>query len=135
MLVVESLQARYLFTNFSCSVSGCNLGCRWHLSADREKEVRFECLRCGKVSPIEGVKSIQPRCARCGSGTGVLGDIGQGTASSRRQRDYGSATKPGDPTRFECLRCGEVTTVRKITVQSRCPHCGAKDGVIVEGEA
>ena len=105
------------------------------MSADRDREVRFECLRCGKISPIERVNFVQPRCARCGSGTGVLGDIGQGTRASRSERGYvaGAGTAA---TRFECLRCGEITSVHEaVAPRPACHHCGSKAGVIVEGPA
>jgi DNA-directed RNA polymerase subunit RPC12/RpoP len=105
------------------------------VSSDRDKEVRFECLRCGKISPIERVKFMQPRCGRCGSGTGVLGDIGQGTKSSRSERNYSSDRATAD-TRFECLRCGEITTIKEIVAPHPiCLHCGSKAGVMVEEKA
>jgi Zn finger protein HypA/HybF involved in hydrogenase expression len=106
------------------------------VSSDRDKEVRFECLRCGKISPIERVKFMQPRCGRCGSGTGVLGDIGQGTPTSRGARGYGAGGKGKTDTWFECLRCGEITTIGGIIApRPNCLHCGSKAGVVVEGRS
>jgi Zn finger protein HypA/HybF involved in hydrogenase expression len=107
-----------------------------NVSADRDKEIRFECLRCGKISPMERAETVQPKCGRCGSGTGVVGDIGQGTRAARQQRRDGRA--PGSANmdiRFECLRCGEVTTTpRVVTARPQCLHCGSRDGVLVSGE-
>jgi transcription elongation factor Elf1 len=104
------------------------------MSADRDKETRFECLRCGKVSPIERVESVQPKCGRCGSGTGVVGDIGQGSRASRQQRGYGSEPRGAD-TQFECLRCGEITAIQRVvTALPQCLHCGSRDGVVIAGE-
>lgn len=103
------------------------------MSADRDKEVRFECLRCGKISPIERVKFTQPRCGRCGSGTGILGDIGQGTRAARVDR---AGARGAMDTRFECLRCGEITSVKDaIAPRPACQHCGSKAGVVVEGDS
>jgi Zn finger protein HypA/HybF involved in hydrogenase expression len=101
---------------------------------DRSGDVRFECLRCGKVSQIERIEALQPRCAKCGSGTGVLGDIGQGSVQDRLRRE-GVTRDPGyDNVNFECLRCGTVTLVRKMAVvRPGCVHCGARDGVVVNG--
>lgn len=79
---------------------------------------------------------MEPRCGRCGSGTGVLGDIGQGTRASRGERGYGSGAKGEPDTRFECLRCGEVTTIKEMVApRPHCQHCGSKAGVVVEGKA
>jgi DNA-directed RNA polymerase subunit RPC12/RpoP len=96
--------------------------------------VRFECLRCGKVSRIERKEAVQPRCSNCGSGTGVLGDMGQGTAADRLRRASGSARPGHDGVNFECLRCGTVTLVREMeAAQPACLHCGSRDGVMVDG--
>jgi transcription elongation factor Elf1 len=95
--------------------------------------VRFECLRCGRASDVEPIQTVQPRCGACGGRTGVLGDIGQGTLTSRLRRNFriGSA-HAGDIT-FECLTCGETTRVEKVYVlQPKCLHCGAESGLLVE---
>ena len=94
-------------------------------------EVRFECLRCGQVSRIE-LQGARPHCERCGSGTGVLGDIGQGTAKERADRRSGARASPGEDFNFECLRCGAITEVAQSeTTRPACSHCGSKSGVIV----
>jgi transcription elongation factor Elf1 len=94
--------------------------------------VRFECLRCGKVSRIERVEAVAPRCSSCGSGTGVLGDIGQGTLEERLRRRSAPAS-PHDDVNFECLRCGTLTLVRRMEANRPvCLHCGSKDGVVVD---
>lgn len=78
---------------------------------------------------------MEPRCARCGSGTGVLGDIGQGSREDRLRRKSPEAAAPDDDINFECLSCGEVTHVRRLKVmRPGCPHCGSRDGVVVNGE-
>ena len=101
---------------------------------DRSGEVRFECLRCGKVSRIERLEALQPRCSQCGSGTGVLGDIGQGTLEERLRRRSAPGGTDHDDINFECLRCGTVTLVRKMEVaRPGCTHCGSRDGVVVNG--
>lgn len=100
---------------------------------DSSGNVRFECLRCGKVSRIERVKTVAPRCSSCGSGTGVLGDIGQGTVEERLRRRNAPPERITDDVDFECLRCGTVTLVRKMeAVRPACLHCGSKDGVLVD---
>ncbi len=79
------------------------------------------------------METVQPECAKCGSRTGVLGDIGQGTRLARQLRSA-AAKRPDDDVQFECLRCGEVTQVRKMRVlRPGCQHCGSKDGVVVDG--
>jgi Zn finger protein HypA/HybF involved in hydrogenase expression len=105
------------------------------VSADRDKEIRFECLRCGKVSPVERIRSVQPKCARCGSGTGVLGDVGQGTAAARARRGIRNDRNEARDSQFECLRCGEVTVVENVVMRPNCQYCGSRDGVVVEGDA
>ena len=100
---------------------------------DRSGEARFECLRCGRVSRIERIEALQPRCSKCGSGTGVLGDIGQGSVQDRLRRQNAPQAAQDD-VNFECLRCGTVTLVRKMEiVRPGCVHCGSKDGVVVNG--
>ena len=95
--------------------------------------MRFECLRCGKVSRIERVESFQPRCSSCGAGTGVLGDIGQGTVEERLRRRNAVPGQDHDDVNFECLRCGTVTLVRKMeAARPACLHCGSRDGVVVD---
>jgi Zn finger protein HypA/HybF involved in hydrogenase expression len=97
-------------------------------------DVRFECLRCGQVSRIERAEAIQPRCSNCGSGTGVLGDIGQGTVNDRLRRMNAPPRSGQDDVNFECLRCGTVTLVKRMeAVRPACLHCGSKDGVVVDG--
>jgi len=101
---------------------------------DGSEDARFECLRCGKVSRIERFKALQPRCSQCGSGTGVLGDIGQGTLEERLRRRSAPADAGHDDVNFECLRCGTVTLVRNMeVVRPGCAHCGSRDGVMVNG--
>ena len=101
---------------------------------DRSGEVRFECLRCGKVSRVERIEALQPRCSQCGSGTGVLGDIGQGTVEDRLRRRNAPRSADYDNVNFDCLRCGTVTLVRKMeVVRPGCVHCGSRDGVVVNG--
>ena len=95
--------------------------------------MRFECLRCGKVSRVDRMEAVQPRCSSCGSGSGVLGDIGQGTAADRMRRAGTPAHSGHDDVSFECLRCGTVTLVGKMQVmQPACIHCGSRDGVVVD---
>ena len=99
---------------------------------EQSGDVRFECLRCGKVSRIERVQSVAPRCSNCGSGTGVLGDIGQGTLEDRLRRRSERSGPVNDDVNFECLRCGTVTLVKNMeAVRPACLHCGSKDGVVV----
>ena len=97
-------------------------------------EVRFECLKCGKVSRIERVEGIQPRCSSCGAGTGVVGDIGQGTFQDRLRRMSAERAEAGGDVSFECLRCGTVTRVPRVEViRPGCAHCGSGDGVVLDG--
>jgi Zn finger protein HypA/HybF involved in hydrogenase expression len=101
---------------------------------ERSGEVRFECLRCGKVSRIERMEPVQPRCSKCGSGTGVLGDIGQGSLEDRLRRRNSPHAAGHDDVNFECLRCGTVTLVRKMEEgRPACIHCHSRDGVVVNG--
>ena len=103
---------------------------------DSGGEIRFECLRCGKASKVEKIDTIRPRCGKCGSRTGVLGDIGQGTLTSRLRRNFSIGAGHADDIDFECLSCGETTKVEKVTVlQPKCLHCGAVSGLLVEGGA
>lgn len=98
-----------------------------------EGDVRFECLRCGEISPVERLETIRPRCARCGGATGVLGDIGQGTLTARLRRNFHIGADPAGDTKFECLTCGETTTLERIRVlQPKCLKCGAVSGLLVE---
>jgi transcription elongation factor Elf1 len=100
---------------------------------DRSGDVRFECLRCGNVSRIERSEAVQARCSSCGSGTGVLGDIGQGTIEERLRRRRSPSGPVHDDVNFECLRCGTVTLLKEMQVaQPACTHCGSKDGVVVD---
>lgn len=104
------------------------------MGVDGGSGMRFECLRCGKESRVEGVGAIQPRCASCGSGTGVLGDIGQGTRQAREGRRR-SGAQNNDDVNFECLRCGVVTPVKQMEVaRPACAHCGSRDGVVVNAD-
>jgi Zn finger protein HypA/HybF involved in hydrogenase expression len=117
-----------------CSVVKIGNASKAGPGVDRSGEVRFECLRCGKVSRIERLEALQPRCSQCGSGTGVLGDIGQGTLEERLRRRSGPGGAHHDDINFECLRCGTVTLVRKMeVVRPGCVHCGSGDGVVVNG--
>jgi len=101
---------------------------------DSGSEIRFECLRCGKASKVEQLHTVRPRCGKCGSATGVLGDIGQGTLTSRLRRNFNLGADPAGDVDFECLACGETTKLEKVTVlQPRCLHCGAVSGLLVEG--
>ena len=103
------------------------------VGVDRSGDVRFECLRCGSVSRIERMEAVRPRCSGCGSGTGVLGDIGQGSVRDRMRRANASPQAGYDNVNFECLRCGTVTHVKGMeVVQPACLHCGSKDGVVVD---
>jgi hypothetical protein len=96
-------------------------------------EVRFECLRCGKASKVERIQTVQPRCAACGGRTGVLGDIGQGTLTSRLRRNFSIGTEHDSDITFECLGCGETSRVEKVYVlRPGCLHCGAVSGLLVE---
>jgi Zn finger protein HypA/HybF involved in hydrogenase expression len=98
-------------------------------------EARFECLRCGKASKVERIQTLRPQCGKCGSRTGVLGDIGQGTLTSRLRRSFNIGGDYAGDVPFECLSCGETTTVEKIDVlQPRCLHCGAVSGLLVESD-
>ena len=104
------------------------------MALDDGGEVRFECLRCGKASSVEKLQTIQPRCGKCGARTGVLGDIGQGSLTARLRRNFRIGADYDGDINFECLECGETTTVEKITVlRPRCLHCGAVSGLLVEG--
>jgi Zn finger protein HypA/HybF involved in hydrogenase expression len=97
-------------------------------------EIRFECLRCGRVSRVEPIEALRPRCSKCGSGTGVLGDIGQGTLEERLRRRNAPRGADEKDINFECLSCGTVTLVRKMeAARPGCVHCGSKDGVVVSG--
>jgi Zn finger protein HypA/HybF involved in hydrogenase expression len=101
---------------------------------DFSGEMRFECLRCGKASEVEKLRTIRPRCGKCGSSTGILGDIGQGTLTSRLRRNFHIGVDHADDIDFECLSCGETTKVEKVLVlQPKCLHCGAISGLLVEG--
>jgi Zn finger protein HypA/HybF involved in hydrogenase expression len=92
--------------------------------------IQFECLRCGRVSHVE-LESVDPSCSRCGSGTGVLGDIGQGTPEERLRRRAG-AEGGAAGVNFECLQCGAVTEIRQQDLRRpECPHCGSRSGVVV----
>jgi hypothetical protein len=103
---------------------------------DSGGEIRFECLRCGKASKVEKVQTIRPRCGKCGGRTGVLGDIGQGTLTSRLRRNFNIGADHAGDIDFECLDCGETTKVEKVCVlQPSCLHCGAVSGLLVEGGA
>lgn len=104
------------------------------MALESPDDVRFECLGCGKASKVEKLQTIQPRCGKCGSGTGVIGDIGQGTLTSRLRRNFRIGGDYSGDITFECLRCGETTKVEKVYVlQPKCLHCGAVSGVLVEG--
>lgn len=106
------------------------------VSVDYGGELRFECLRCGKASKVEKLQTIRPRCGKCGARTGVLGDIGQGTLTSRLRREFNIGADHAGDINFECLACGETTQVEKVYVlQPRCLHCGAVSGLLVEGGA
>ena len=96
-------------------------------------EVRFECLRCGKASKVERIPTVHARCGACGGRTGVLGDIGQGTLTSRLRRNFNIGVEQAGDVTFECLTCGETTKVERIYVlQPKCLHCGAVSGLLVD---
>ena len=104
------------------------------MSSDSKGDIRFECLRCGKTSILENLHARQPKCARCGSGSGVLGDIGQGSPQARRQRaSKAEESRPNTAVGFDCLTCGHTTMV---TVNNdpipQCVHCGSLSGILVE---
>ena len=104
------------------------------MSSDSKGDVVFECLRCGKTSILENSHVKQPKCARCGSGSGVLGDIGQGSPQARRERAAkADEVRPNAPVEFDCLTCGHMTMV---TVSSepvpQCVHCGSLSGILIE---
>jgi Zn finger protein HypA/HybF involved in hydrogenase expression len=104
------------------------------LAPDYASGVRFECLGCGKDSKVERLQTIQPRCGKCGSVTGVIGDIGQGTLTARLRRNFRIGGDYDGEIKFECLTCGETTDVEKVIVlQPKCLHCGAVSGLLVEG--
>jgi transcription elongation factor Elf1 len=103
------------------------------VNLDDGDEIRFECLRCGRASKVEKLLTIRPRCGKCGGGTGVLGDIGQGTLTSRLRRNFNLGGDYGGDINFECLTCGETTVVEKTYVlQPKCQYCGAVSGLLVE---
>ena len=104
------------------------------MALEPDGEIRFECLRCGKASKVEKMQTLRPQCGKCGSKTGVLGDIGQGTLTSRLRRNFNLGGDYAGDVPFECLTCGETTTVEKVTVlQPRCAYCGAASGLLVDG--
>lgn len=103
------------------------------MALDFGGEVRFECLTCGKASKVEKLQTIRPRCGKCGSGTGIIGDIGQGTLTARLRRNFRIGGDYGGDINFECLTCGDVTAVEKVYVlQPKCLHCSAVSGLLVE---
>lgn len=80
------------------------------------------------------MEPVQPRCSKCGSGTGVLGDIGQGSLEDRLRRRNSPQAAGHDDVNFECLRCGAVTLMSKMEdKRPACIHCGSRDGVVVSG--
>jgi Zn finger protein HypA/HybF involved in hydrogenase expression len=104
------------------------------VALDFAGDVRFECLRCGKASKVEPLPTVQPRCGSCGGHTGVLGDIGQGSLTSRLRRKFNISAEHAGDIDFECLTCGQTSRVEKIYVlRPQCPHCGAVSGLLVEG--
>jgi len=107
------------------------------LSSEPRGEIRFECLHCGKASILEVLRRAQPKCARCGSMTGVLGDIGQGTAAARHERSTtGQAGGPAASVEFQCLSCGHATLLPKVdTPPPKCAHCGALSGVLTDRDS
>ena len=66
--------------------------------------------------------------------TGVLGDIGQGTAAARHERSRtGHAAGPAESVEFQCLACGHATLFAKVdTPPPKCAHCGAVSGVLTD---
>ena len=74
---------------------------------------------------------VRATCVRCGSGTGVLGDIGQGTEEARRNRGYVAGGDRGEELEFECLVCGAKTGFMTRQVRPECLYCGCKDGVLI----
>ena len=69
--------------------------------------------------------------------TGVLGDIGQGTAAARRQRSStGQSGGSAVNVEFQCLSCGHATLLEKVdTSPPKCAHCGALSGVLTERDS
>ena len=104
------------------------------MSSDSQGDLVFECLHCGKTSILENLHAKQPRCARCGSGSGVLGDIGQGTPEARRARAREAGQKAKElPINFECLSCGHSSEVTEADVPvPQCLHCGSYSGIIID---
>jgi Zn finger protein HypA/HybF involved in hydrogenase expression len=107
------------------------------LSSEPRGEIRFECLHCGKTSILDILRKAQPKCARCGSMTGVLGDIGQGTAAARRERSStGAAGDRAESVEFQCLSCGHATLLAKVDAPPpQCAHCGALSGVLTDRDS
>ena len=103
------------------------------MAIELPKSISFECLHCGKASKVEKLQTLQPRCGKCGSGTGVIGDIGEGTLTSRLRRNFRIGGEYGKDPSFECLTCGESTKLETIYVlRPECSYCGAKSGLLVE---
>jgi hypothetical protein len=47
-----------------------------------DEETIFQCLLCGRVSPV---RSKPPKCGSCGSGNGVTRPAARGAADGERQ--------------------------------------------------
>lgn len=68
--------------------------------------------------------------------TGVLGDIGQGTAAARRERSSTGVGGRAESVEFQCLSCGHATLLEKVdTSPPKCAHCGALSGVLTERDS
>jgi len=76
------------------------------------------------------LQRIEPTCTRCGSGTGVLGNIGQGPKNTRPNEQ--ESAQADQTMRFQCLTCGDVSTARVVTFRPECQYCGSKSGVLVD---
>jgi hypothetical protein len=49
-----------------------------------EEETVFQCLLCGRVSPV---RATPAKCGACGSGNGVIRPAARGDASGRQDNE------------------------------------------------
>ena len=49
-----------------------------------EEETVFQCLLCGRVSPV---RATPPKCGACGSGNGVTRPAARGATSERQDKE------------------------------------------------
>ncbi len=103
------------------------------MTSDPKVDIRFECLQCGKTSLFgKKLQVTHPKCAKCGSMTGILGDIGQGSPGTRLRRNNREAGNPQRGATFECLICGHTAPLEAAeALRPKCLHCGALSGVVV----